>query len=147
MRIGLVFPALLLAGCSLPCCRRESSDLTTAPAQASIDGRSFRLNVSLWRDFMPVAGPAARHPLQLSVQVIADDNLPLPDDVAIDRIWVLQGKTRWQPRPQAQWTLQAGAADGPEWEVGSSADVVVRLRRDRETSLLRAPGVRVIRTD
>ena len=144
----LLLIAVLLAGCSTPCCRRGSSaDLTSAPETVTIDGRTFRLQAELWRDFQPVAPPDGQ-PMMAIARVAADDNMPLPDDIAIDRLWVLNGRKQWSAATAEQpERLTAYASGGPKWGPGINVDVVTRLARGSDTWLVRAAGVRIKRTD
>jgi hypothetical protein len=144
----LLAAGLLVAGCCLPCCRRTPSpEVQSAPEAAVIDGRTFRLAADLWRDFMPIAPPDGQ-PLVAIARITADDGRPLPGDVTIDRLWVVNGKEQWAPglADRAE-NLAVHAADGPKWGPGISVDVVVRLARGDATWLVRAPDVPIKRTD
>ena len=148
MRISILLVGLLLGGCGTPCCRREATaEIRSAPESAVINGRTYRLTADLWRDFQPVAPPDGQ-PLRAVVRVNPDDNMPLPDDVAIDRVWVVNGKEQWSPGLTDQSEkLVANLTDGPKWGPGVNVDVVVRLARGKETWLLRAEGLPITRTD
>ncbi|MBM3315659.1 hypothetical protein FJY71_07485 [candidate division WOR-3 bacterium] len=146
--LSITATVALLAGCGTPCCRKAgAADVSSAPESVMVDGRTFRLQADLWRDFQPIAPPDGQ-PLMAAVRVVADDNMPLPDDLAVDAVWVLNGGERWSPplseRPER---LAVHLADGPKWGPGISVDVVVRLARGSEAWLLRAPDVPIKRTD
>ncbi|MFO7674959.1 MAG: hypothetical protein R6X12_01375 [bacterium] len=149
MRADLLFVAgLLVAGCCLTCCRRtKAADIASAPEAALIDGRTLRPRAELWRDFQPVAPPDGQ-PMMAIAGLVADDDLPLPEDITIDRLWVLNGDEQWAPKPAAGADrLTVHAADGPKWGPGISVDVVLRIARGKQTWLVRAPGVPIKRTD
>jgi len=74
--------------------------------------------------------------------------MPLPNDIAIDHVWVLNGKEQWSAKPESGATgLETAVRNGPKWGPGIKVDVVVRLKRGKQTWLLRAAGVDIKRTD
>ena len=82
------------------------------------------------------------------VRVVAEDELPLPEDLAVGRVWVLSGKEQWSPELSALPERPAvSLADGPKWGPGINVDVGVRLDRGSETWLLRAADQPIKRTD
>lgn len=144
----LLAVVLLAANCGTSFCRRTASaGLASAPESLVTDNRTLRLQADLWRDFQPVAPPDGQ-PLMAALRVTADDGLPLPGGMAIDRVWVLNGSHRWSPPlSKDREQLAVHLAGGPKWGPGINVDVVVRLARGQEVWLLRAAGVPVKRTD
>jgi hypothetical protein len=121
---------------------------------ARIGGRAFRLEVYLWRDYMPISPPDGR-PLSVVLRVISADGRPLPSDLGADRFWVLKGDEVWsaavgEPRagdPSRPDRREYVARGGPKWLPGERVDVVVRLTDGAGTSyLLRAAGQPIERT-
>ncbi len=149
MKTALVLMAVvaLLGGCSHCCRRGATQDPAAAPESALVDGRELRLSAELWRDFQPMAPPDGQG-LMAALSIGADDGLPLPGDVAISGVWVLNDKERWAPAFSGPaGMLVANLTDGPKWAPGTQVDVVVRLTRDKQAWLLRAAGVPIRRTD
>lgn len=144
------------AGCGTACrcCRSGTASPAAAPERVQIDGREYTLAASAWRDFQPVAPPDGQ-PLIVVVKVSPSDMMPLPSDLAIDRVWVLNGEKEWSavpeelddraPSPAAR--LETAVRDGPKWGPGIEVDVAVRLRQSRQSWLLRVAGVEIKRTD
>jgi len=147
MRFDILFAAaLLLAGGCLSSCRQNAdAGVSSAPVSAEVDGRTFRVEADLWRDFQPVAPPEGQ-PMMAVARVVAGDGLSLPDDLTVDRLWVVKGEERWAPVIQTEGHT-VHAADGPKWGPGIEVDVVVRLARGKQTWLVRAPDVPIKRTD
>jgi len=140
---------MAVAGCGTACrCRRSgSSTIAAAPERVQIEGREFSLTASAWRDFQPVAPPNGQ-PLVVVVKVSASDMMPSPSDVAIDRVWVLNGKEQWTAAPASGATgLETAVRNGPKWGPGIKVDVVARLKLGKQTWLIRAAGVDIKRTD
>jgi hypothetical protein len=105
------------------------------------------MSANAWRDFQPVAPPNGQ-PLVVVVKVSPSDMMPLPIDIAIDRVWVLNDKEQWSAAPAPGATgLETAVRNGPKWGPGIKVDVVVRLKRGKQTWLLRAAGVDIKRTD
>jgi len=117
-----------------------------------IDGREYTLSANAWRDFQPVAPPDGQ-PLIVVAKVSPSDMMPLPGDITIDRVWVLNGKKQWSAPPEAETRepaatrLETAVRGGPKWGPGIKVDVVVRLKQGKQTWLVRAPGVEIKRTD
>jgi hypothetical protein len=153
MCIALV---VLVAGCGTACrcCRSGNVSMASAPERVVIDGREYTLAASAWRDFQPVAPPDGQ-PLIVVVMASPSDMMPLPDDLAIDRVWVLKGEEQWSAAPEEPGgrgespatRLEVSARNGPKWGPGIEVDVVVRLKQGKKTWLVRAPGVDIKRTD
>ena len=140
-------------GTACRCCRSGSVAVASAPERVVIDGREYTLAASAWRDFQPVAPPDGQ-PLIVVAEVSPSDMMPLPSDLAIDRVWVLHGRREWSAVPEQPGgqeppatRLEVSARNGPKWGPGIKVDVVVRMRRGEETWLVRAPGVDIKRTD
>jgi hypothetical protein len=148
---ALAFLAVLVltVGCGTACrCRRRTS---AAPASAServqIGGREYTLTANAWRDFQPVAPPNGQ-PLIVVVKVSPSDMMPLPNDIAIDHIWVLNGKEQWPAKPDPGAAgLETAVRNGPKWGPGIRVDVVARLKQGKKTWLVRQAGVTIKRTD
>ena len=84
---------LLVAGCGTACrcCHPAAASPATAPERVEIGGVPYTLTASLWRDFQPVAPPNGQ-PLVVVVKVTTADEASVPADLAIDHVWVLNGK-------------------------------------------------------
>jgi len=92
--------------------------------------------------------PPGGQGLKAAVRVVTDPDLPLPSGVAIERLWLFYSKEQWRPAlPDRAEPLVVQLADGPKWGPGVDADVVVRLKRGKDTWLLRAAGRPIKRTD
>ena len=140
---------LAIAGCGTACrcCRSESSSIATAPERVEIDGREYTLTANAWRDFQPVTPPDGQ-PLVVVVKVTTADQASVPADLAIDHVWVLNGKEQWSAKPEPGTTrLETSVRGGPKWGPGIKVDVVARLKRGKQTWLVRAAGVEIKRTD
>ncbi len=146
----LVLAAVLMTaacGTACRCCRSETASIASAPEQVRIDGREFTLAASAWRDFQPIAPPNGQ-PLIVVVEVTPSDMMPSPTDIAVDRVWVLNGKKQWSAKPEQSTTqLETAVRGGPKWGPGIEVDVVAELKRGEQTWLVRAAGVYIKRTD
>jgi hypothetical protein len=140
---------MVVAGCGTACrwCRSSTASIATAPERVEIDGREYALAASAWRDFQPIAPPDG-HPLIVVVKVSPSDMMPVPSDIAFDRVWVLSGKEQWSAKPEPGASgLEAADRNGPKWGPGVKVDVVARMKQGKRTFLVRAAGVDIKRTD
>jgi hypothetical protein len=138
----------LAAGCGTACrcCRSQSTSIASAPERVEIGGREYTLTANAWRDFQPVAPPDGE-PLIVAVRVSAAEPIPTPADLSIDHVWVLNGKEQWSAKPDGRASSEAAIRGGPKWGPGIKVDVVARLKRGKQTWLVRAAGVEIRRTD
>ena len=148
---ALAFLAVLVftAGCGTACrcSSSQAASIASAPERVKIDGREYSVAANAWRDFQPVAPPNGQ-PLIVVVKVSPSDMMPLPSDIAIDHIWVLNGKEQWSAKPEPGATgLETAVRNGPKWGPGIKVDVVARLKQGKQTWLVRAAGVDIKRTD
>ena len=151
VNIVLLCCAVLMAaagcGTACRCCRSGTASIASAPELVQIDGREYKLTVNAWRDFQPVAPPNGQ-PLVVVVKVLPVDKMLVPDDLAIDHVWVLNGKEQWSAAPEpGAMRLETSVRGGPKWGPGVKVDVVARLKQGKKTWLVRAPGVDIKRTD
>src|SRR5687768_7253591 len=72
-------------------------NLRSAPTTVAVDGRSLSLSAYPWRDFMPSTIPTPNgSPMMVALRVSTSDQKPFPNDVRIDRAWVLFGEQVWE---------------------------------------------------
>lgn len=116
--------------------------LESAKEQVAIGGRSYALEVFLNRDFMPISPPGGR-PMLILVRVKAADGNAVDPALQAERLWLIQGSARHETASLEQRVDDAGrlevvARDGPKWDAGSEADVIVRLSTGGASHLLAA---------
>ena len=111
-------------------------DLGSIPETITINGVSLSFQVLLYRDFMPALEEKPGSDLIAVVTLIADNVAVFPDSITADKIYVLKGEETWEASlkeefrpvsPVEQNKISLGAWSGPKWEVGSQAEVVVRI--------------------
>jgi hypothetical protein len=127
--------------------------LNSAKNPITIAGRSYKLESYIWRDSMPSIDGANKGMIA-SIRLIAVDKQPLPPTLLPDKLWVIrnQDKAIWatnftdEPRPNND-TLEMVARSGPQWQPGSSIDVVVRVKDEKgKTYLLRQSNQKLQQT-
>jgi len=145
--------AVLLSCGSNPGGPSVPRDVLGAPHQVYIDGNSYGLETSLWRDFMPICPPGGT-PLAVVIYAKEIHFQPIPDYIHCDLVWVINDNEVWQTelseydRPDNLTLIKAYAGNGPKWEPGSKVDVVVRLiDNDLKYYLLKASNQPIGRTD
>jgi hypothetical protein len=100
---------------------------------------------------MPISPPGGR-PLAASIRVVVEGATAFPPDITADRVWVY-GPSVWDTAPAEVRRFPEGgtprsqidvfASDGPKWDPGTRADIVIRLRSGTATFLLRISGVTI----
>lgn len=118
-------------------------DLKNIPETIVIGGTKITMKAFLYRDFMP-GGETGGSPLIAVVELTAEGAARFPDSFVADRLWVTNRTDTWEtgfeseirPKSLAEPNkIEAVARGGPKWEIGTKADVVVRLRVDGKLSL------------
>ncbi len=125
--LGSVSPSLAMpSGPEVP----TRQQLQAMPGSVQIGDRTYRLELSLWRDFMPIV-PKGGRPLYTQIKLMADGAIP-QDEPTIDGIWIIQGARSWRStrldapqRSKAQ--IETTARSGPKLAAKSKADVVVQI--------------------
>jgi hypothetical protein len=131
-----------------------SSEVRSAPLEATVQGAPLRIGAELWRDFMPISPPEGK-PLAGVVWVWAADRASAGPVPAADRCWVVRGESAWvtvplQEPPPAEsdsFLSRYAIREGPLWGPGSRVDVVLRLQGERGPILIRTAGQEITRTD
>ena len=133
--------------------------LRQAPTtSAPLAGFTYRLETSLWRDFMPGpdAGPNGKPLIAVARVAVVDDTAAFPAAVTVDRMWIVNGSEIWETVPREEQprggtrvdVIEVVGRDGPRWGPGITVDVIVRLRGPGGAStLLRAAAQPINRTD
>jgi hypothetical protein len=134
--VALVYSVVILTGCEdeatpLQGCSSLICELRSAPDTLSVSGHRYALWTYLWRDFQPISPPDGK-PLIALVRLIEVDSLPIPAEVDLDTIWVINDPDIWgselqdEPSPpRPNYELERIARNGPKWGPGIAVDVVV----------------------
>jgi hypothetical protein len=128
-------------------------ELLASHGELQVGGKTLIGEAFLWRDFMPTDRPDTR--LRALVHVFTQDSTALPNGLRVTRLWVVNDPVAWETshfegdRPtQPIYQLERYAINGPEWEVGTLVDVVVRVEGvPGGAVLLRLPSVSIVRTE
>ncbi|HAR35750.1 MAG TPA: hypothetical protein DCR87_02355 [Acidobacteria bacterium] len=133
--LALGFTLILMSGSA---CRNPFSpieDIDRIPEVLVVNGTKISMQVYLYRDFMPGGEPGGS-PLFVIVFLIAEGSNHFPDQIGADRVWVTNRTDTWTTRftheerlfsPAEPNKISLSAGGGPKWEVGTRADVVVRV--------------------
>jgi AcrR family transcriptional regulator len=124
---------------------------------ATIAGHPVTIAAHVSRDFEPQVEPEPNSTaLGVFVTITAAGPGVLPPFLRADRIAVLHDDEVWvapltefAPHTRTSRSFEVVAPAGPEWETGTSVDVVVQLETDRadDLRLVRVEGQRINRTD
>ncbi len=125
--------------------------LNSAPKNLTVDGIELSMETDLWRDFMPISPPDGK-PLIARIEIRAQDERTLPEQLNADAVWVVYEDQVWGTRlTETQFEhdstrLVKVARNGPKFGPGENATVVVRIVYGDETYLLRNTGQEIIQT-
>ncbi len=145
----------LFTGCLTP--PEESSyeidDLLAAPEVVSIGGQNYALETFMWRDFMPITPPGGQ-PLITIIWVTEVDSLSIPQELNATTLYVINDDEVWETPfsdedspPTPEHKLEKVARDGPKWGPDILVTVVVQIKFDGSTYLLKASDQYIGRTD
>lgn len=127
--------------------------LRDAPEVLVLGGQEYVMTASLWRDNTTPAALAGR-PLTATIELIERNGNPIPADLKLDYLWAVNGGGEvWatafanEPQPSLLPNHMVGVARmGPQWEPGTTVDVVVALRQGGGPQLLLRVEDQTIRT-
>jgi len=140
--IALLF-GLVIAGCDLfdgenngewRTIRFDLDSLAAIPDTVTYGGRSYTIDVELWRNFMPILPPNYSPPLTASIQMEQYDTVMTRRSLYIfgQWIWIIKDSSTAVCCPLVTRDLGNSmvnffADDGPPWPTGIEVDVVVSL--------------------
>jgi len=140
----VVLVAVAVACSSAPTAPAQSEptiqELRSAPQVVVISGLTIEPNVTLRRNFQPLAS---------DVGVLVTIRLPASAaSVAVERVWLLLGDEMWSGdtiRNSGSGPTEWVTRDGPKWSPGVTVDVVCRVRgSDGIGRLVRTAAVSII---
>lgn len=108
----------------------------SAPSELTLGETVVTLNSSLWLRRLPVIGADGTAPSDLlyaSVKLQTKEMQPLPQQLEIQRVLLMQGDQQWLAkenldiRAEGELTLEVSLYEGPEWLPGSAVDIAVLL--------------------
>ena len=145
-----------LAGCrsSMTAPDPVPAAVANAPTSLALGTAPVTLSARLWRDFMPGPGASSEGSgLMVLASVTSADAVPLPADLTIGSVWVLNGGQAWNTEQvenrRDSPAVQTGIArNGPRWGPDLRVTVVVGVRvGGGPERYLRADAVPIGRTD
>lgn len=108
-----------------------------------IEGRVFKLNAELYRNFFPGTSDSS---LAVYISIIPQDSLEFPSSINTIKVWIRQGNiSMTTPLPRKyyiHWNYLFDAENrylkivhgGPKWEINSKVDVFVQVIYQTTTS-------------
>ena len=120
--------------------------------QVYVDGRSYTLQVDLYRDLMPGPAPTPKRGVGGTIFLRADAESDPPQGLRADKAWLVNGAEIWETVPQPLQTFAAdrrnhlslSVRDGPTWDAGAKVDVILQLSTSSGTYFIQRRGVQVI---
>jgi hypothetical protein len=139
-----------------PSPRVDARAFASVPEQVVVAGQHLQVSARLWRDFQP-SGRTAGKPLTATLWIEAVEAGSFPDAWDAAHAWFVQGDAVWaadlvdQPAPASDRTrlrMIRSARGGPDWEPGTTVDVIVELRDAAGATLrLARRGETILRVD
>jgi hypothetical protein len=120
--------------------------------QVYVDGHSYTLQADLYRDLMPGPAPTPKRGVGGTLFLLADVASDPPPGLRADKAWLVNGADVWETVPQPLQTfavdrqhhLSLSVRDGPTWDAGGKADVVLRFSTASGTYFIQKHGVQII---
>jgi hypothetical protein len=151
---ALLVPGLTSCKSSMTAPEPVLAAVTNAPTTLTVGSSPVTVNGNAWRDFMPGPGaPAGGSGLMVTASVQTNQATPLPADLTIGSVWVLNGDQLWsttqvENRRDTPFVQTGVARNGPRWDPGAQVTLVVGVRTgDGPEQFVRAQAVPIGRTD
>lgn len=116
-----------------------AAQLRTTPERVTVgNGQTLQLTPYIWRDFQPVS-PVNGKPMIAIFRIAATDQSPLPNELRVERAWVISDNDVWATQPAEEQPrdprtlIQSVSQNGPKWEPGTLVDVIVEIRDSQNT--------------
>jgi len=137
---------LLSSLCLLSC---EKPDLTDDPILAEqllansndtilIDSQEYFLEAELSRNLMPGGPIPTKRKLAAFISLVNADSLPIPGNISITKLYVINGTVIWTSVPHdsnslyiPDYKLSKVSNEGPEWETDILVDVVAEISNNQ----------------
>jgi hypothetical protein len=139
----IVFLCLLvyLSGCSASQKVRDIEELKSAPSEIKLEGKSYSLEVYIWRDFMPTTDTFVNTGIMGSIKIKTSDSSQIPTSLKVTKLWILNKDSVWETKPVrinllAPGIMEVFVSRGPSWEKGTRTDVVTEIKLNNNIKLL-----------
>ena len=128
-------------------------DLKNAPEQITINNHDFKLECSIWRDFMPCIGDeCSNHEAICSVRIIDINSTTFPEDIDAIHFWAINQNDIWhasyfdpafsnEQYIRTENKLSFVVRNGPNtvnWAKDTLVVIVVQLKYNSQLYLLKA---------
>lgn len=129
--------------------------LLSAPDTLLIENQNVVLSTYMWRDFQPISPPDGK-PLIAITYIETVDSTIISSSIVVDAIYIVNNGEVWKSffsdeepastelRP---YRIVKIARNGPKWGPGIYVSVIVRLKKNTNSYLLRASEQYIGRTD
>jgi len=126
------------------------SDLKNAPEQITINNHDFKIECSIWRDFMPII--YNNSPAMCYIRIIDIDSSTFPGDIDAVQFWAINQNDIWHVSStdpafsndeyiRTENELRFVVRNGPNtenWAEGTLVDIIVQLKYNSQLYLLKA---------
>jgi len=151
---ALLVPGLLDCKSTMTAPQPVLAAVSNAPTTLTVGASPVTVNGNAWRDFMPgPGGPAGGSGLMISASVQTALPTPLPADLTIGSVWVLNGDQLWsttqvENRRDTPFVQTGVARNGPRWDPGAQVTLVVGVKTGTgPEQYVRAEAMPIRRTD
>ena len=149
---------LLFWGCSDPVSSPPDIPigiLLSAADTLTLENQKIVMTTYMWRDFMPISPPGGK-PLAAIIYIETIDKSTISPSITSDAIYIVKGNEVWKSNFSNEqlpsdviipFRIVKIARDGPKWGPGIYVDVVVRLKVNGASYLLKSSQQYIGRTD
>ncbi|MDR9365522.1 MAG: hypothetical protein RI575_09300 [Balneolaceae bacterium] len=144
----------------MPGCSSTSNSVENVPRQVllsssealMIEGRTITLSSTLTRDYVPNSAED-ESPLTARIEIVASKGEVLPEGLNTDAVWVMVDDQVWgssysgEQLKDDKTRIVKIANEGPNFGIGKKAVVIVRIRNNGSTYLLRANNQEIERAN
>ena len=135
---------------------KSLAELLAAPEMVEMDGEKCILETYIYRNLQPriiegrAAGTSDGPPLIVIARLKTLSGEPLPKEITLDRLWVINGAAVWETgfsdeeRPEKKPSvMERIARNGPACRDAASVTAVVEIQHKGLPSLIKAPRQKV----
>jgi hypothetical protein len=123
------------------------NELNSVPEQGSLFP-GMTIEISLYRNLMPSIDQNVKHDLVANIKLGFTDSLKADYQLLATTLWVVKGKSVWETSlikndNPVYLSSEFSAKNGPQWKPNQKVDVIIELKENNSTQLVKIKKITI----